>query len=138
MEVPGVPKTTEDTVTLLEKSWGKHDLYFLHFKDTDTKGHDGDFAGKVKAIEEVDALIPRILALGPEVVIVTGDHSTPAILREHSWHHVPVLMSSPWARPTPGGFGESSCRAGDLGVIHATSLVPLALAHAGRLVKYGA
>ena len=138
MEVRGVPKSTEDTVALLEKNWGSHDLYFLHFKDTDTRGHDGDFAGKVKAIEEVDALIPRIAALKPEVIIITGDHSTPAIYREHSWHHVPVLMASPWARPTPGEFGESACRSGDLGLIHATDLIPLALAHAGRLVKYGA
>ena len=138
MDVPGVPTSTEDTITVLEKCWGAPDLYFLHFKDTDTKGHDGDFDGKVAAIEEVDALIPRITALNPEVIIITGDHSTPALLKEHSWHHVPVLMSSPWPRPTASEFGESSCRAGDLGLIHATDLIPLALAHAGRLVKYGA
>ena len=138
MEVPGVPVSTEDTVTVLERNWGGHDLYFLHFKDTDTKGHDGDFDGKVAAIEEVDSLIPRITALGPEVIIITGDHSTPAGLKEHSWHHVPVLMASPWPRPTGREFGESACRAGDLGVIHATDILPLALAHAGRLVKYGA
>ena len=138
MEVPDVPSSTEDTVSVLERHWGGHDLYFLHFKDTDTKGHDGDFDGKVAAIEEVDALIPRITALEPEVVIITGDHSTPALLKEHSWHHVPVLMSSPWPRATGGEFGESACRGGDLGVIHATDLLPLALAHAGRLVKYGA
>ena len=138
MDVPDVPVSTEDTVSVLERNWGGHDLYFLHFKDTDTKGHDGDFDGKVAAIEEVDALIPRITALEPEVVIITGDHSTPATLKEHSWHHVPVLMASPWPRPTGRDFGESACRAGDLGVIHATDLLPLALAHAGRLVKYGA
>ena len=138
MEVPDVPVSTGDTVSALERNWGEHDLYFLHFKDTDTKGHDGDFDGKVAAIEEVDALIPRITALEPEVVIITGDHSTPTTLKEHSWHHVPVLMASPWPRPTGGEFGESACRAGDLGVIHATDLLPLALAHAGRLVKYGA
>ena len=138
MDVPDVPVSTEDTVSVLERNWGGHDLYFLHFKDTDTKGHDGDFDGKVAAIEEVDALIPRITALEPEVVVITGDHSTPATLKEHSWHHVPVLMASPWPRPTGRDFGESACRAGDLGVIHATDLLPLALAHAGRLVKYGA
>ena len=138
MEVPGVPVSNEDTVGLLERSWGGHDLYFLHFKDTDTKGHDGDFDGKVAAIEEIDALIPRIDALEPAVVIVTGDHATPAIYREHSWHRVPVLMSSPWPRPTQPRFGEASCRTGDLGLIHATDLIPLALAHAGRLIKYGA
>ena len=138
MTVPAVPSSTEDTVTQLEKCWGEPDLYFLHFKDTDTKGHDGDFDGKVAAIEAVDALVPRISALDPAVIIVTGDHSTPAIYREHSWHHVPVLLASQWGRPTAREFGESSCRAGDLGLIHATDLIPLALAHAGRLVKYGA
>jgi 2,3-bisphosphoglycerate-independent phosphoglycerate mutase len=138
MEVPGVPTSNEDTVGLLERSWGAHDLYFLHFKDTDTRGHDGDFEGKVAAIEEVDALVPRVTELKPDVVIVTGDHSTPAIYGEHSWHHVPVLLWSQWPRPAAREFGESACRAGDLGLIHATDLIPLALAHAGRLVKYGA
>ncbi|MSR36237.1 MAG: 2,3-bisphosphoglycerate-independent phosphoglycerate mutase [Gemmatimonadetes bacterium] len=138
MQIPGVPTSNEDTVALLERSWGEPDLYFLHFKDTDTRGHDGDFAGKVAAIEEVDALIPRVSALRPDVIIVTGDHSTPAVYKEHSWHHVPALLWSQWARPTAYEFGESTCRSGDLGLIHATDLMPLALAHAGRLVKYGA
>jgi 2,3-bisphosphoglycerate-independent phosphoglycerate mutase len=83
-------------------------------------------------------LLPRVLDLKPDVLIITGDHSTPAIYREHSWHHVPVLLASQWARPTAREFGESSCRQGDLGLIHATDLMPLALAHAGRLVKFGA
>jgi 2,3-bisphosphoglycerate-independent phosphoglycerate mutase len=138
MEVPGVPVSNDDTVGVLERSWGAPDLYFLHFKDTDTRGHDGDFGGKARAIEEVDALIPRVTGLGPGVIIVTGDHSTPALYREHSWHHVPVLLWSQWPRPTGREFGEAACRAGDLGLIHATDLIPLALAHAGRLVKYGA
>lgn len=138
MEVPGIPTSNEETVALLERSWGDHDLYFLHFKDPDTRGHDGDFDGKVAAIEQVDALLPRVTALEPEVIIITGDHSTPALYREHSWHHVPVLMASPWPRPTGHEFGEAACRAGDLGMIHGTELIPLALAHAGRLAKYGA
>lgn len=138
MEVPAVPTSTEDTLTQLERCWGVPDLYFLHFKDPDTRGHDGDFEGKVAAIEEVDALVPRIAALEPSVIVITGDHSTPSLYREHSWHHVPVLIASEWPRPTAREFGETSCRGGDLGVIHATDLVSLALAHAGRLVKYGA
>jgi len=138
MGVPGIPTSNEETVALLERSWGDHDLYFLHFKDPDTRGHDGDFDGKVAAIEQVDALLPRVTALEPEVIIITGDHSTPALYREHSWHHVPVLMVSPWPRPTGHEFGEAACRAGDLGVIHGTEIIPLALAHAGRLAKYGA
>ena len=138
MTVPAVPESNEDTVTQLERCWGEPDLYFLHFKDTDTRGHDGDFGGKVAAIEEVDALVPRITALGPSAIIVTGDHSTPALYREHSWHHVPVLLVSEWPRPSAPEFGESACRMGHLGLVHATDLIPLALAHAGRLVKYGA
>ena len=122
----------------LEAVWGKYDLYFLHFKDTDTRGHDGDFEGKVQAIQEVDRLLPRVLGLDPDVVIVTGDHSTPTLMKEHSWHPVPTLMASALARPTATAFGESSCRAGDLGIFHGTHLIPHALAHAGRLIKFGA
>jgi 2,3-bisphosphoglycerate-independent phosphoglycerate mutase len=138
MEVDGVPGVTTETVDLLERCWGGYDLYFLHFKDPDTRGHDGDFDGKVAAIEEVDALLPRITALEPEVIVITGDHSTPTLLREHSWHHVPTLIASRWARPAAVEFGETACRSGDLGLIHGTDLIPLALAHAGRLVKFGA
>lgn len=138
MAVDGIPTDTADTITVLEKVWGRYDLYFVHFKDTDTRGHDGDFAGKVAAIEEIDGLFPRITALNPDVLIVTGDHSTPAILAEHSWHAVPTLLASKLGRPTADTFGEDSCRLGDLGRFHGTQLIPLALAHAGRLVKFGA
>jgi 2,3-bisphosphoglycerate-independent phosphoglycerate mutase len=138
MEVRDVPQTTEETVILLERAWGGHDFYFLHFKDPDTMGHEGDFDGKVAAIEEVDALLQRVVALEPDVLVVTGDHSTPTLLKEHSWHHVPALIASRWARPSADRFGETACRGGDLGVIPGTRLMSLALAHAGRLVKYGA
>jgi 2,3-bisphosphoglycerate-independent phosphoglycerate mutase len=139
MTVDEVPDSNEDTVGALERLWDEgHDLCFLHFKDTDTRGHDGDFDGKVAAIEEVDALMPRIEALEPDVVLVTGDHSTPTLYQEHSWHHVPTLLASRWARPTADAFGESSCRGGDLGSVHGWDLMPLALAHAGRLAKFGA
>jgi 2,3-bisphosphoglycerate-independent phosphoglycerate mutase len=138
MEVGPIPSSTAGTMEALEAVWGAYDLYFLHFKDTDTRGHDGDFDGKVAAIEEVDALIPRVTALNPDVVIVTGDHSTPTLLCEHSWHPVPTLMASRLARPTATGFGEATCRSGDLGLFHGTALIPHALAHAQRLVKFGA
>jgi 2,3-bisphosphoglycerate-independent phosphoglycerate mutase len=138
MTVEGVPEDNPGTVALLESQWGRYDLYFLHFKDTDTRGHDGDFEGKAAAIQVVDALLPRVLALQPDVLILTGDHSTPALYREHSWHGVPTLLASRWARPSAPAFGESACRSGDLGQIRGTDLMPLALAHAGRLVKFGA
>lgn len=138
MTVDGVPEDNVATVRLLEEQWGRHDFYFLHFKDTDTKGHDGDFDGKAVAIGVVDSLLPRVLALEPDVLILTGDHSTPAVYREHTWHGVPTLLASRWARPSAPHFGESACRTGDLGHIHGTELMSLALAHAGRLVKFGA
>jgi len=138
MEAPAVPSSTSETVAVLEEAFDDYDFHFLHFKDTDTRGHDGDFEGKVAAIEEIDALFPRIAALGPEVIVVTGDHSTPTLLREHSWHPVPTLVASDRSRPTAAAFGESTCRGGDLGRIHGTELISHALAHAGRLVKFGA
>ncbi len=138
MSIDGVPTSNPGTVEVLERHFGNYDFYFVHFKDTDSRAHDGDFEGKVAAIEEVDALLPRITSLGPDVLIVTGDHSTPAIYREHSWHHVPTLIASRWARPSADAFGESSCRGGDLGVMLGKDLMSLALAHAVRLDKYGA
>lgn len=138
MSVEGVPASTAGTMDVLEEVWGRYDLYFVHFKDTDTRGHDGDFDGKVAAIEEIDALLPRITALDPDVLIVTGDHSTPTLLKEHSWHPVPTLLASRVARPTAASFGEGSCRGGDLGIFHGTHLISHALAHAGRLIKFGA
>ena len=138
MTVDGVPDSNRSSLEMLERHFGDYDFYFIHFKDTDSRGHDGDFEGKVAAIEEVDALLPRITSLGPDVLIVTGDHSTPALYGEHSWHHVPTLVASSWARPSADVFGESSCRRGDLGVVLGKDLMSLALAHAGRLDKYGA
>ena len=138
MTVDGVPDSNESTIEMLGRHFGSYDFYFIHFKDTDSRAHDGDFEGKVAAIEEVDALLPRITELGAAVLIVTGDHSTPALYREHTWHHVPVLVASSWARPSAEVFGESACRGGDLGVVPGKDLMSLALANAARLGKYGA
>jgi 2,3-bisphosphoglycerate-independent phosphoglycerate mutase len=138
MDVREIPANPSELVVLLEKYFDEYDFFFLHFKYTDSRGEDGDFVGKVEAIESVDPLIPRIQELGPEVMVVTGDHSTPATLKAHSWHTVPVLIASPWARPTGGQFGETDCRKGDLGTFEGKHLMTLALAHAGRLAKFGA
>jgi 2,3-bisphosphoglycerate-independent phosphoglycerate mutase len=111
----------------------------MHYKYTDAAGEDGDFERKVACIEELDAAIPAIVDLGPDVLIVTGDHSTPATLRSHSWHPVPVLLAASTCRPDAAtSFGERSCLQGGLGQIEAKYLLPLALAHAGRLAKFGA
>ncbi|TVP54535.1 MAG: 2,3-bisphosphoglycerate-independent phosphoglycerate mutase [Gemmatimonadales bacterium] len=138
MEVTGAPSTDEEAVGLVERHFGEYDFHFLHYKAPDARGEDGDFEGKVKALEAADAWIPRLRALEPDVIVVTGDHSTPATMKIHSWHAVPLLIHSRWARPTAGAFGEGTCRGGDLGTIEGRHIMSLALAHAGRLRKFGA
>jgi 2,3-bisphosphoglycerate-independent phosphoglycerate mutase len=138
MEIREIPSKPGEVVEILKNHFQEYDFFFLHFKYPDSRGEDGDFQAKVEAIEAVDPVIPEILALDPEVVVVTGDHSTPANFKAHSWHSVPVLLASPWARPTGGSFGESECRLGDLGIFEGKHLMSLALAHAGRLSKFGA
>ncbi|MBO8140549.1 MAG: 2,3-bisphosphoglycerate-independent phosphoglycerate mutase [Firmicutes bacterium] len=129
-----------DQVEALRRAWDDYDYFFIHVKGGDSAGEDGDFARKVRVIEEVDALLPGILELKPDVLAVTGDHSTPAVMRRHSWHPVPLLLSSRWARPNPwvSGFGESECARGALGHIRSQELMGLMLAHGLRLQKFGA
>jgi len=127
------------SVRLLAQHYADHDFHFIHFKAMDSRGEDGDYDAKVAAIEAVDGLIAELESLQPEVLIVTGDHSTPSQLRAHSWHPVPVLIASRWCRGSKGAtFGERSCGAGELGVFPAMRIMSLALAHAGRLAKFGA
>jgi len=139
MDVVPIPETDADSVKVLAEGFDEYDFHFVHFKAVDSRGEDGDFAAKVEAIEEVDALIPEIEELEPDVLIVTGDHSTPSRYRAHSWHTVPLLIASEWTRYSrEASFGETSCRMGELGIFPAVELMTLALAHAGRLAKYGA
>ena len=129
----------EHEIDALERVWDDYDFFFIHIKKTDSYGEDGNFDAKVHEIEAVDAVMPRILALNPGAVIVTGDHSTPAKLRKHSWHPVPTLLWSPRAMPDQvQAFGERACASGHFGVFHATTLVPQAMAHANRLKRFGA
>jgi 2,3-bisphosphoglycerate-independent phosphoglycerate mutase len=131
--------TLADEFTALEINWYNFDFFYLHVKKTDTAGEDGDFFGKVRAIEEVDALMPRLLALKPDVVIVSGDHSSPALLRSHSWHPVPTLLYSRYVRADHiAEFGEGACARGSLGILPAKDVMPIALANALRITKYGA
>ncbi|CAN5447191.1 2,3-bisphosphoglycerate-independent phosphoglycerate mutase [soil metagenome] len=126
-------------IDALEQHWDSYDFFFIHIKKTDSYAEDGKFDAKVHEIEAVDEIMPRILALKPDVVIVTGDHSTPAKLRSHSWHPVPTLLWSPRAMPDQvQTFGERACASGHMGVFHATTLMPQAMAHAGRLKRFGA
>ena len=113
--------------------------FFIHIKPTDSRGEDGDFDAKVKVIEEVDTYIPQVLSLKPDVLVVTGDHSTPALLKGHSWHPVPVLLHSDCCRnDAVTNFDEISCIQGGLGRMESVHLMWVALANAGRLAKFGA
>jgi 2,3-bisphosphoglycerate-independent phosphoglycerate mutase len=128
-----------DEFSALEKHWKDFDFFFMHVKQTDTAGEDGDFERKVQVIEEVDALIPRLTALNPDVIIVSGDHSSPAVLKFHSWHPVPTLLFSKFVRADGiEEFGERACLHGSLGILPAKDIMPLALANAQRISKYGA
>ena len=139
MDIVGNAQTLDEQMTILEQNWAKYDFFFIHFKYTDSTGEDGNFAAKVKRTEEFDAAVPRITALQPDVLVVTGDHSTPSMLASHSWHPVPTLLVSKYCR-TDGcqRFGEAECLRGGLGQFEAKYLMTLALANAGRLAKYGA
>jgi 2,3-bisphosphoglycerate-independent phosphoglycerate mutase len=130
----------EDEFAKLEQEWQNFDFFFVHIKKTDSYGEDGNFEKKVALIEEVDRLVPRITNLKPDVVIVTGDHSTPALIKSHSWHPVPVLLTSPYCRPDDVKyFGERTCVNGALGPrLAAVDIMPIALANAQRLTKFGA
>ncbi len=139
MKVLDAGQTLDDQCARLEQAWNDFDFFFLHFKYTDSTGEDGNFAAKVDRIEQLDAAIPKITALKPDVLIVTGDHSTPSKLRSHSWHPVPVLLAAESCRTDAcTGFGEAQCLSGGLGQFQAKHLMSLALAHAGRLEKFGA
>jgi 2,3-bisphosphoglycerate-independent phosphoglycerate mutase len=132
-------QTLEDEFATLEKNWTDFDFFYLHVKKTDTAGEEGDFAGKVLVIEEVDTLLPRLMALKPDVVVVSGDHSSPAVLKSHSWHPVPTLLYSRYVRADGiAEFGERACQRGSLGIILAKDIMPVALANAGRIAKLGA
>jgi len=136
------PRTTdmESEIRALESSWSdRYDYYFVHYKKSDSSGEDGDFDAKVAALEEFDSYLPRVLELSPDVVVVTGDHSTPSVLAAHSWHPVPTILAAKTAFVDPvKKFDEGSCLGGALGIRPLVDLMPLALAHAGRLKKFGA
>lgn len=139
MDVLPTGDTIESEVETLRTHWDTHDFFFFHVKKMDSYGEDGNFDGRVEVIEHVDHLLPDILALEPDVILVTGDHSTPAKLKSHSWHELPVLLWADDIRPDAvTRFGERPCMAGGLGHIRHVDLLPLAMGYAGRLNKYGA
>ncbi len=132
--------TLADQMAAAKANWDKFDFFFMHYKYTDSTGEDGNFARKVEVIEALDAEIPKLVALKPDVLIVTGDHSTPSRMKAHSFHPVPLLIWAPaTTRPDEvTTFGERPCARGGLGHVRAKVIMPLAMAHAGRLQKFGA
>lgn len=139
MEVLATGVTIDEEFATLTQHYDSYDFFFIHVKETDTAGEDGNFERKARVIEEVDAALPRLTALNPDVIIVTADHSTPALLKGHSWHPVPFLLRSDWCRPDQvTEFSERACGSGSLGRFRGTHIMPLALANALKLGKFGA
>lgn len=139
MEVLKTGAGFAEEVATLRQHWDGYDFFFVHYKDTDKAGEDGDFDGKVAALERFDAFIPEIRSLGPDVLVVTGDHASPAILAGHGWQPVPVLVWSRYCGADPvTRFTERACAAGTLGALPAQHVMPLAMANALRLTKFGA
>ncbi len=139
MEAPSLTGDIKEELDFLKKHYDSYDFFFVHIKKVDSYGEDGDFEAKARKISEMDSAIPEILGLNPDVLIVTGDHSTPAALKNHSWHPVPVLLKSPYVLgDLSQAFSERECSKGELGIFPTTNLIPLALANSLRLKKFGA
>ncbi len=139
-DTPDAGDNFEAEVEKLKELWHNYDFVYLHYKDTDKAGEDGDFEKKVKVIETLDKFIPKLLELKPDVFVVTGDHSTPSFIGGHSWHPNPLLIYSRYAGifNREARFTERDCSRGYLGTIKAMDLMPILLANAGKLKKFGA
>ncbi|MGQ9646305.1 MAG: 2,3-bisphosphoglycerate-independent phosphoglycerate mutase [Thermodesulfobacteriota bacterium] len=139
MEILETGETYQEEIETLKSQFHRYDFFYLHFKKTDSAGEDGNFRMKVKAIEEIDRHFPSILKLNPDVVVVTGDHSTPTVLRSHSWHPNPIVLYSKYIRPDGiRRFTERQCQRGELGRFPAVEILPLMLANGLKLKKFGA
>jgi len=139
MDVLPTGASFEEEIETLKQNYAKYDFFFVHIKAADEAGEDGDFAAKVAVLERIDGALEGLTGLAPDVLVVTGDHSTPARLKGHSWHPVPVLISSQWCRPDGvKSFSELACISGGLGRLPAKEIMPLAMANALKLNKFGA
>ncbi|MCX5803352.1 MAG: 2,3-bisphosphoglycerate-independent phosphoglycerate mutase [Proteobacteria bacterium] len=138
MDVKEEPKDYQEMVNILKNNYNSYQFFFLHIKETDLAGEDGNFTDKVKTIETVDKIVPDIYALNPQVLVITGDHSTPCPLKGHSWHPVPLLLITKTGEKDGMAFHEKNCIHGSIGTIYSKQLMPLALAHGLKLDKYGA
>jgi 2,3-bisphosphoglycerate-independent phosphoglycerate mutase len=139
MDVLSTGESFADEVATVRENWNNYDFFYLHFKYTDTTGEDGNFAGKVQVIEEVDRALPDLLALKPDVIAITGDHSTPSVLRAHSWNPVPFLLRSRYEIPdVVEQFTEKACQRGTLGRFPAQQAMLMLMGNALKLEKFGA
>lgn len=138
MKAGSEPKSYQEMVAIMKEQWNNYQFFFLHVKETDVAGEDGNFDDKVKAIENVDKIIPDVRAANPGVLVVTGDHSTPCPLKGHGWHPVPLLLVTGTGERDSLPFHEKNCLRGSIGTIYSRELMSLALAHALKLDKYGA
>jgi 2,3-bisphosphoglycerate-independent phosphoglycerate mutase len=139
MEILETGTTIEDEFATLKQNYADYDFFFLHVKGADSAGEDGDLDRKVRIIEQVDSALSELISMEPDVIVVTGDHSTPVLLKAHSWHPVPILLYSKWCRyDKVSEFSESACLSGGLGRFPATQIMPLAMANALKLTKFGA
>ncbi len=139
MEIVPCGKAFSEILNAVRANWDRFDFFFLHVKQTDQAGEDGDRTAKIQVLEDVDAHLPDLLALKPDVVAITGDHSTPAPMKAHSWHPVPLLIHSgvcSWGFADE--FSERACAHGEIGTIPSFQMMSLLLANAGRLAKFGA
>lgn len=128
-----------DEIQALKSNYNKYDFFYLHIKETDVAGEDGNFDLKVSTIEEFDRVLPEILRLNPDVLAITGDHSTPVLFEKHSWHPVPILINAKKCfRDGLQRFTERNCITGSIGTIPMEHLMTLLIAHAGKLEKFGA
>ncbi len=139
MDVLGRPKDLDEQLGIMRDAWSDYDYFFLHHKYTDSAGEDGDRPRKIGAIETLDAVVPQLRELGPDVIAVTGDHATPSQMAAHSWHPVPTLLwSARCGRDEVTRYGERWALRGGLGIRPTKDLMAIMLANASRLQKYGA
>ena len=116
-----------------------YNFFFIHYKYTDMYGEDGNFEGKKKAIEDFDAALSILLNKKPDVLAITGDHSTPCVVKSHSWHPQPVLLHSAFSGSDKlERFTETGANLGSLGVFEAKYLIRLMQANAKMFDKFGA
>ena len=137
MKVTDQGEDFSDLIKVVRNNFNDFNFFYLHYKDTDSAGEDGDFDKKVFSLEKLDTFIPELQSIGFDVITIAGDHSTPSVLSSHSWHPVPVLINS--NIPTSDKsrhFTELECKNGDIGQIYSTDIMPITLAHANKLIKF--